>query len=90
MKWPQFELWRLFAATGLFGGSMGCFLARPADYDHEFLCWLGGAALLAASIGTPFRNGIFAVLFAPVFLVLFVVLVVVIYVFVGSVIRALG
>lgn len=61
MRWPQFELWRLFAAPGFFGGAVACFLAI---FQVENIA-LVGLVSLSAAIGTPFKRGLVCALCLP-------------------------
>ncbi len=61
MKWPQFELWRLFAATGLFAAATGSHVLRDeiaTNFVEALAILLIGLALLGASIGVLFKKGI--------------------------------
>ncbi len=61
MTWPQFELWRLLAAAGLFAAATGCHVVRDeiaTNFVEALAMVLVGLGLLGASIGVPFKKGI--------------------------------
>jgi hypothetical protein len=71
MKWPQFELWRLFAATALFGVGFALFaIAWRAPSARGDLIGTFAVVCFGAAIGMPFRRGLVGTMIGAVVAIL--------------------
>ena len=62
MKWPQFELWRLFESLTCFGVASG-FLSAALRPTRGFDGTMGllASVFLGVALGIPFRRGLIGV-----------------------------